>query len=156
MSAAKEQAREYLVIFTDFPPCPEAATKRERRVQKLFEFFLKPGFRHCFAVCQERPGRLLIIDPHWRGANLLSLDFTEPAPGNPGITVGQWFRNLRQGWLAADWRFAWCKVRQNRADLPPLAPLSCVSVIQHLLGVPGFALTPWQFYQLILRNQPED
>ncbi len=144
--------RKYLVVFMDFPPLAPTASRAERFWTRLFELFLKPGFRHVFAICEEKPGRFLIIDPHWRGADVVSMDAHDSHPAFPDQTIGQWYFWLAHPCFGADWRsvFAAPQIRPNR---PPLTLLSCVSIIHHLLGLRGFALTPWQLYRLINQQQ---
>jgi hypothetical protein len=42
-------------------------------------------------------------------------------------------------------------VGDARVNLPSL-PLYCVSVVKHLIGYKGFAVTPWQLYRALKRR----
>lgn len=149
----------WLVVFADFPPAPEkSASWQTRLAHRLFEIVLAPGFRHVFAAREIAFGAraeagLLVVNPHWRGADVMALAMSDPMPGHPGWKVRDWWLGLlNNGALMLGGRAVWCRAGVG-PDRPPLAPLSCVSVIQHLLGLRGLAFTPRQLYRLIL-NPP--
>lgn len=98
--------------------------------------WLRPGFRHCFAVLHD--GRQWItIDPL-----LTRLDVQ--APHLPAeFDLVDWF--ARQGLLAVPAPLAAIPASARR---PVLRPLTCVEIVKHVLGLRAkWVFTPWQLYR---------
>lgn len=99
---------------------------------------LKPGFRHCLAAQRDTSGWLL-IDPLWGRlvVRRLTTEASETLPDR--------------------WRGAGFAVLGPFRPLPPrpglrpiLAPLTCVSVCQRLLGLSlPLVVTPWQLWRAL-------
>lgn len=95
--------------------------------------WLKPGFRHCFAVIREE-GNWIALDPL---AN--RLDISVHSAEN-GFDMPRWLRS--RGLTVIEAR------TQNHARPAPLMPLTCVEAVKRVLGLRSrFIITPWQLYR---------
>jgi hypothetical protein len=144
----------WLLVFCDPPPCPEDVGWKERLLYRGLQL-LRPGFRHVFAVREaEAFDGWVVVNPHSG-----SLDVVEvPADGvfwwdGTPVNGGQWFDSLfiLEGKGLVHLATA---VGVSRCEFLPRGPLTCVSVVKHLLGWnrSGTTLTPWQLFQSLTRR----
>ena len=129
----------WTLVFCDPEPLTPDATRRDRLLDWLLRRFLKPGFRHVFALRRAYSfgeggfNGWFLLNPHSASLNALELR------GNAYIQFLR--RSQAQGH---------CTIVEITARQPTswrLYPFfTCVAIIAHLTGHDG-ALTPWQFYQ---------
>lgn len=100
--------------------------------------FLRKGFWHCF-VCLESNGLWIRLD------------------GECGVPVVQYLTPSDEFDLAGYYRDQGCVVVETRQrDTVPLAPLAlrnCVGLVKAVLCVRSWAVTPWQLYRYLKRNE---
>ncbi len=102
--------------------------------------FLKPGFRHCFAVARDDK-QWIVVDPLSPHLEIAAL----PLPH--GFDLPHWLRE--QGMTVVR---AQIQRRFNRAA--PANLFSCVEVIKRFLGIHRrFIATPWQLYRFLTQEQ---
>lgn len=96
--------------------------------------WLKPGFRHCFSAI--RSGRHWVIcDPLKDQTRLIVIDRTHD------FDLARFFAD--QGHLV----LSGAPVKHRPVPRLRLAPLTCVSVTKHVLGIRSSAIwTPWQLF----------
>lgn len=102
--------------------------------------FLRPGFRHCFALLND--GR------HWIAVDPL-LCFTDvavlPIPAYADLPA--WYS--KRGFTVVE-----TKVNRSVRKLQPLGIFTCVEAVKRVLGV--FAptiFTPWQLYRFLTKDR---
>lgn len=102
--------------------------------------FLRPGFRHCFAVVQA-DGAWVIVDPlsHYTALRVV--------PELAGWQPEPWFRHLGMTVVATEGR-------EPPHRLAPWRPYTCVEAVKRVLGLrlPG-VFTPWQLYRALLTEK---
>ena len=98
--------------------------------------FLRPGFRHCFAVVFD--GRQwILLDPLSHRIDIVAGDYMDR------LEIVEWYRRLG------------CNVVETRLNAAPNAvpfpePLTCVSIVKRLIGIRRpFVWTPWQLFRAI-------
>jgi hypothetical protein len=119
-----------MVVFCDPPP-------ELQRVWwlRLVLRFLKPGFKHCQVFVPGDGARAIVING---AANQLFV-----YQSHPGL--------LMESILAQGLTYLAVPLRVN--DKPSLCGLlTCVSVVKQVLGVGGWAITPWQLYKHLHRQ----
>ncbi len=123
----------WIVVFCDPPAAGKGDPWPLRFVSWALRAFLKPGFRHCFAV------RPMHTSDHWLyvNHNLQCLDLFEVpqeyADGLTGETVA----------VSARRPVSWA---------PRLVP-TCVTTVAHLLGVPAW---PWTTPHALYRRLKQE
>lgn len=101
--------------------------------------FLRPGFRHCFAVAQQDKN-WIVIDPL---SPYLELDVLPLAAtfDLPAWLAGQNLTVVRT------------TIRRNRTRPAPANIFSCVEVVKRFLGIHARAVfTPWQLYTYLTKE----
>lgn len=100
--------------------------------------FLRPGFRHCFALLND-------------GRNWVTLDplssHTEVAvqPVPPDFDLPAWFRARGHAVVPAG-------LRRGHARPAPFAPFTCVEAVKRVLGLHApFVLTPRQLHRRLVQ-----
>lgn len=136
-------AQDWLLVFCDPEPLGADAKFRDKVLYWFLNRFLKPGFRHVFAL---RPAEgfegWIVVNPHATCIDLLEV-------------TGHAYRDL----LSQRRREGYCEILAVRARRPETWPLritlSCVSVVSHLLGIDcGVFTTPWRLYRKLV-GRPE-
>ena len=103
---------------------------------------LRPGFRHCFAVLHEA-GHWMVLDP--LTARLVVSRLEIP----PDFDLPGFYR--RAGFTVTG---PFAPTRPRERLLPPLSPLTCVSLCRAVLGAEApFAVTPWGFFRALQKNR---
>ncbi|MFQ5765287.1 MAG: hypothetical protein ACE5GT_10170 [Rhodospirillales bacterium] len=98
--------------------------------------FLKPGFRHCFAVLEVR-GRWIVYDPL---SNRTEIDIVD------GITLTA----LVHGYRAQGLRVVPVALPPARVGPQPLGFYSCVEAVKRVLGIRApHVITPWNLYNFL-------
>jgi hypothetical protein len=101
--------------------------------------WLRPGFRHCFALLND--------GEHWLALEPLAscLEVTVlPPPAD--FNLPEWLRG--QGHRVVE-----AALRRNVWQTAPLAIFNCVEVVKRLLGIRAMhVLTPFQLYRHLLRK----
>lgn len=126
---------------------PEGHTQAPRRALVVFSGasdlkwlrWLKPGYRHCFALVQS--------NGYWVMYNPLSIGTeVEVWPCDHEVYLRTWL--AEQGYLVIEQT-----VRPLCPKPLPWAPYSCVEAVKRVLGLraPG-VLTPWQLYRYIKKE----
>jgi len=112
-----------LVVFADAP-------------EKRFLKFLRPGFRHCFAlVSGVRAGEWIYLDPQSHRVRCESWCYS------PIFDPCSYYR-------AIGYHCVWATYPQSVAQKIRIGPMSCVELVKRLLGLSGFwIITPWQLYR---------
>lgn len=102
--------------------------------------FLKPGFRHCFAVLHD--GRnWLLYDPMSHVTQLHTLSCGSPA-------------RLCQGLLARGYLVVPVRPRTVALRPAPCAPFTCVEAVKRVLGLHARGVvTPWQLFRHLVKEE---
>ncbi|CAA7621160.1 hypothetical protein [Magnetospirillum sp. UT-4] len=132
----------WLIVFCDAKAAPGNArlSLRDHMIEIMFRR-MRPGFGHCFAARPLPGGPWLVVEPLSVGldVHIASADFPH------------WFDGeLAAGRFRAVWANA---VRQVEARFLGLGVLSCVRVVEALLGRKTGALTPYQLYRNLTREE---
>lgn len=132
----------WLVVFCDPEPLDRnSASPRDRFLFWFLHTFLRPRFRHVFAL---RPAHgfdgWILFNPHSLCVDILEM--------RGSTYVELLLEHQRQGY---------CRVLAVQAQRPKAwkirSALSCVSVVSHLLGIEcGLFSTPWKLYRIIARG----
>lgn len=136
----------WLVVFCDPEPLEPDATRRDRLLYWALHKFLKPGFRHVFAM---RPAHgfdgWLIVNPHSACIDVLEVQGNE-------------YLDQVVLPLAAEGRAHVVGVKANRPKTwVPRWLFSCVTTVAHVIGVEcGILATPWRLYHILDRYLRED
>lgn len=102
--------------------------------------FLKPGFRHCFAVLPAGGGRWIVCDPR--------SDRTEIAIIDGGSLADVAARYLSLGATVAPW-----PLRPSTPLPQPWRPFTCVEVVKRALGIrAGAVATPWWLFRYMIKH----
>jgi hypothetical protein len=120
------EVHEWYVVFGEF-----------FEKQSRWHIFTRPGWRHVLAFGWSGD-RWIIVDPMSHRMGVMAVEGKQLDE----MIVGFGLMNAKI-------------LRMKRAGIHRLRawePLYCVSVIKHLLGLDGFALTPEQLYRLMLRR----
>lgn len=105
--------------------------------------FLKPGFRHCFALIRT-DRHWLIVEPL---ADRLDITLTEI---DSSFDLPGWFREQGMVLVAAS-----SVPRPARPRCAPIAPFTCVETVKRLLGLrQRWLLTPYQLFRHLTRPTP--
>lgn len=140
----------WLLVFCDPPPCPDGAGWRERLACMALGW-LRPGFRHVFALREaEAFDGWVLVNSHFGSLDVIEV----PRDGvfwweGAALSGGEWFDSLFTMEGMGIVRLALANGVQRSAEFLPRGPLTCVSVVKHLLGwnKSGTTLTPWQLYR---------
>ena len=95
---------------------------------------LKPGFRHCYALIEDR-GQWLMYEP---ASHQTRIERIGRAP------LGEVLR-----WLdASDTTFVCCRQLTAPLRMAPIRPFTCVEAVKRVLGIHApWVLTPWQLFR---------
>lgn len=102
--------------------------------------FLKPGFRHCYALINDGQ-KWMSIDPLSSYTDIQIYHHIAPDFNLPNWLNDQGYRVVQS--------------KINKPELKSMPPMifTCVEAIKRILGVRNFKiLTPWQLYQY-LKNE---
>ena len=106
------------------------------RIEICWLRLLKPGFRHCFAVVDDR-GVWVVYEARSNLTAVQTFDGDDPAG---------WYRG--QGHTVVETRV--------RAPVPramPWAPFTCVEAVKRVIGLrAGAVWTPWQLYRTLSKE----
>ena len=106
---------------------------------------LRRGFRHCFAALEDAAGRWTVLDPLSGRLVVARLDDDLPR----GFDLPGFYR--RAGLLVLG---PFTPGGPRRTLLPPVAPLSCVSLCRAVLGAGApFAVTPFGLHRALVRRE---
>lgn len=101
--------------------------------------FLKPGFRHCFALLQKE-GQWVLYDPLSHQTQITIL------PNYP-------IEDLETGFLKHNCHVIRCTINTAPKRLAPIGPYSCVEAVKRVIGIHNHRiLTPWQLYKYLKSN----
>ncbi len=130
----------WLLIFCDLDPLKPDDGWRDRWLHGFLNHFLKPSFRHVFAMRRAHGfGGWLVINPNAANIDVLELQ-------------GDNYVNA----VIEDSKKGLCHIVTIQGHRPstwrPRGLFSCVAVITHLVGATGFFLTPWQLYQKLTKD----
>jgi hypothetical protein len=107
----------------------------EERTPQGWTRWLRPGFRHCYAIVDLGAG-LLLVDPLKGRLHLELL---------PDLGLLEFGR-----WLACRGRRVLAGHRWRNPPAAPLGPATCVEIVKRLLGVRApWIVTPWQLFGLL-------
>lgn len=124
MNAATATAQEVFVVFSG-------------QTDLSFLKYLKPGFRHCFAVIRDG-ARWLIVDPmsHRLEVSAAQVDSGFDLPG----------------WLSQrGYRVVPAPARLFRHRVAAPLPFTCVEAMKRLIGLHDWRVfTPWQLYRRLM------
>lgn len=121
---------------------PETQSVHERRALVVFGGdvdlkwlrFLRPGYRHCFALLQSSD-RWVLYNPLSNGTEV------EVWPGDREESLRAWL--VQNGYEVIDE-----VVRPLKPRVLPWAPYSCVEAVKRVLGLRApRVFTPWQLYR---------
>lgn len=102
--------------------------------------FLKPGFRHCYALLNDGK-KWMSIDPLSSYTDIQIYHHIAPS-----FDLPSWLSN--QGHKVIQSRISKSKIK----SMPPMI-FTCVEAVKRILGVRNFKiLTPWQLYKY-LKNE---
>ena len=105
--------------------------------------FLKPGYRHCFAVVETDRG-CIWVDPLSTNLNLKVLEGYELA----GLI--KWYRDMGMKVLSVN-------VAPSQGGDFPWAAMTCVEIVKRLVGIRNrWIVTPWQLFSFIKRTKSEN
>ena len=125
----------WLLVFCDPEPLEPDACCYDRWLYRFLYRFLKPTFRHVFAMRRSYGFEgWLVVNPHAANIDVLEVH------GDAYVHA-----------VTANSKKGLCHILTIQAHRPacwrPRGFFSCVSVVAHLVGVTGFFMTPWQLYQ---------
>lgn len=134
----------HLVVFCDAAPIPPGTRLgwRERLVWWGLHAFLRPGFRHCMVLqpfTLGQSGGWLHVNPLSNGIDLAIC---------PARAAEAALAQVTAGGGAAVWAHPVRETRVLGFDL-----LTCVSVVKAVLGLRCRALTPYQLYRHLKRQE---
>jgi hypothetical protein len=105
--------------------------------------FLKPGFRHCFALIHDTEN-WIIYDPLAHQTEISAY------PDAAARDLADWYRGLGHVVIATEVRAA-----PMRAVL--WRPFTCVEAVKRVLGLHAArVLTPWQLYRVLKKSPKSD
>ncbi|WP_341914560.1 hypothetical protein [Ferrovibrio terrae] len=133
-------SEKILVVFCDNHPAAPGDPLRAKLLYAFLRRFLRPGFRHCFAVIPDRDG-LTILDPRSDGLRV------ERLRGHGYLADLQ---------FSADCGLLRLAVVARRAPdgNPRVGFYTCVGFITRLLGLPRMRpgpISPYQLYSELQR-----
>ena len=146
----------WLVVFSDPDPLDAGAGRKERFIDGCLKRFLKPGFRHCFALrrAEAFDGWVLV---NWGLGRVVVREVPADEPVViRGERFGSYLEYLR---LLAENDLAHAlEVEERHPDVDRWVPRgisSCVTMVKHLIGVtaPGIR-TPWALYRHLTQEKP--
>lgn len=135
----------WLLIFCDPEPLEDDAPRRDRLLNWALHRFLKPGFRHVYALRRAQGfDGWLVVNPHAACLDLLEVT------GDDYVA-----RVLRP--LAARGVLHAVTVAARRPRRWQMRGIfTCSSVIAHVIGWEcGIFTTPWGLYRILSRTQQE-
>ena len=101
--------------------------------------FLKPGFRHCFAVARD-------------GTNWIVIDPLSPRLDVSVLPLPQSF-NLPQWLQGQNLKVLPALIKRDYSKAAPANWFSCVEVIKRFLGIHArLIFTPWQLYCFLTKE----
>lgn len=108
--------------------------------------WLRPGFRHCFALVRE-PDRWLLVDPMLHRLEVMTTHC------DASFDLPRWMRGR-------GYRVVRAPVLQPASRMAAPAPFTCVEAMKRLIGLQDWRiLTPWQLYRrlsALTTHQGED
>jgi len=138
---------KWLVIFCDPDPLTDTATPMDKFIYRVLTTFLKPGFRHCYAM---RRGHYfqgwMVLNTSSDRTHVLEVPDSQPVDMG-GVTFDSYTDLVdaaEQAGVAtivtvAEQPARHCRIRSH---------FNCVTSVKHLLGFknPG-VFTPWRLYR---------
>ncbi len=101
--------------------------------------FLRPGFRHCFAVIESQ-GKWVLYNPLSIGTQL------DVWPGDCEETLRLWLETH-------GYKVIMVQVRSLELEPLPWSIFSCVEAVKRVLGVRApWIMTPWQLYKSLVKK----
>lgn len=99
--------------------------------------FLRPGFRHCYAVAESQ-GQWFVYNPASHQTAVHAL--------------GKFPSGLLIEWLLAEGHtVVMCRIEKAAHRVAPVRPYTCVEALKRLLGVRAkWVFTPWQLYKYLI------
>lgn len=140
--------QRWLIVFADLDPLPVPAPVSARVLHWLLEAALRPGFRHCFAIRPTRRG-YVVLNPHSWGLDILTLDGGEKLTDSP-YTADEWWRGINASAGKGRIHTVWASVQPGQLSIRPL--LTCVAAVKHLLRLDSRAITPFQLYRHLTKE----
>lgn len=139
----------WTLVFCDPEPLAPGAARRDRLLYWGLGF-LKPGFRHVFAIRRlgTRSGWLIV---NWHSGRLDLIEAIGPVDVGPRrfADYGAFVAAMAQAGLATTVTMAAHEPRTWR----PRGLATCVTAVKHLLGVTApAAQTPWGLYRHLART----
>lgn len=162
INASNGIGEAWLVVFSDPDPIVgEAWVRAKRRDRVLYRLlrWLKPGFRHCWAMKRaEHFNGWLVLNVVSGGVSVFEVrdGSAVHVPDGDGPLAGRAFVDYHDFLMAMD------DVGLTHIVVAPVQPgvhwrfrgvFNCVSAIKHTLGIQApLVCTPWQLYRYLTRK----